>query len=266
MSIAPFDLRPARCPVLVSIPHAGTHVPPAIAERLTPEAAELPDTDWHLPLLYDFLADRPVGLIRARVSRFVVDLNRAPDDTPLYAGATTGLCPTTLFDGRPVYRPGAEPDAAEIRERVATRWRPYHDALAAELARIRDAYGFAVLLDAHSIRSEIPRLFEGRLPDFNLGTNRGAAAAPDLIAAAEDALKAAAGYTRVTDGRFVGGHITRHYGRPAERVHALQLEMAQSTYMEEAPPFAYDATRAALLRPHLARLVDALIAWSAAPR
>lgn len=266
MSVAPFDFRPARCPVLVSIPHAGTHLPPAIKARLTPEAAALPDTDWHLPLVYDFLADLPVGLIRARVSRFVVDLNRAPDDTPLYARATTGLCPTTLFDGGPVYLPGAEPDAAEVQARVETWWRPYHDALAAELDRIRATFGFAVLFDAHSIRGEIPRLFPGRLPDFNLGTNRGASAAPDLAAAAEDALKGAAGFSRVTNGRFVGGHITRAYGRPAENLHALQLEMAQSTYMDEAPPFAYDAARAGALRPHLARLIEALVAWSAAAR
>lgn len=262
MSVAPFDFRPAGCPVLVSIPHAGTHLPPALTARLTPEAVELPDTDWHLPQLYDFLAELPVGLIRSRVSRFVVDLNRAPDDAPLYAGATTGLCPTTLFDGRPVYLPGEEPDATEVQQRVETWWRPYHDRLAAELDRIRGIYGFAVLFDAHSIRGEIPRLFPGRLPDFNLGTNRGASAAPELVAAAEDALKGAAGYSRVTDGRFVGGYITRSYGRPADKLHALQLEMAQSTYMDERPPFAYDAARAAALRPHLARLIDALIAWS----
>lgn len=263
MSAELYDFRPARCPVLVSIPHAGTMLPPGFAARLTDAAASLPDTDWHLPQLYDFLAEMPVGLIRARVSRFVVDLNRAPDDTPLYAGATTGLCPDTLFDGGPVYRDGMAPDAAEVAARVETWWKPYHAKLREELDRIRATFGFAVLFDAHSIRGDIPRLFEGRLPDFNLGTNRGAAAAPDLVAAAESALSAACGYTRITDGRFVGGYITRTYGRPADNLHALQLEMAQSTYMEETPPFAWNDLRAGLLRPHLVRLIAALVDWSA---
>lgn len=259
-----FDFRPARCPVLVSIPHAGTDLPAGFADRLSPEAKGLPDTDWHLPRLYGFLEDLPVGLIRARVSRFVVDLNRAPDDTPLYAGATTGLCPDLLFSGEPVYRPGESPSPAEVARRVDTYWRPYHAQIAAEMTRLRDAYGFAVLFDAHSIRGAIPRLFEGRLPDFNLGTAKGESLAPELAARVEAAIAASAadGYTWVANGRFIGGHITRHFGRPAEGWHAVQLEMAQAVYMDEAPPFAYDPQRAERTIPHLARLVETLLAWS----
>lgn len=264
MALQTFDFRPARCPVLVSMPHPGTELPAGFAARLSPQAQGLPDTDWHLPRLYGFLEEMPVGLIRARLSRFVVDLNRAPDDTPLYAGATTGLCPDLLFSGEPVYRPGEAPGAAEIAERVETYWRPYHAQLEAEMTRLRDTYGFAVLFDAHSIRGSIPRLFPGRLPDFNLGTAKGASLAPDLAARVEAAVAASAadGYTWVANGRFIGGHITRSFGRPAENWHAVQLEMAQSVYMDETPPFAYDSQRAARTIPHLARLVETLLAWS----
>ena len=257
-----FEFRPGSCPVLVSIPHAGTELPPSFVARLNAAARDLPDTDWHLPRLYGFLDTRPVGLIRARMSRYVVDLNRAPDDTPLYAGATTGLCPDVRFDGTPLYRPGAAPDAAEIAQRVETYWRPYHARIRAELTRLRDIHGFAVLFDAHSIKSTIPRLFPGRLPDFNLGTARGASADPALSGAVEAALNAALGYSLAVNGRFVGGHITRSFGKPAEGWHAVQLEMAQTIYMDEDPPFAYAEDRAAKLQPHLARLVDAMIAWT----
>lgn len=258
-----FGFRAARRPVLVSLPHVGTALPDGFIGRLVPEAQGLPDTDWHLPRLYDFLEDLGVGVIQARFSRYVVDLNRPSNDTPLYSGATTGLCPTTMFDGAPLYQPGAEPDAAEVAERVTRYWTPYHDAITAEMTRLRDQFGRAVLFDAHSIRSVVPRLFEGRLPDLNIGTNDGRSADPvlgdRLVAVGADA--GADGFTHVLNGRFKGGHITRHFGRPAEGWHAVQLEMAQVTYMEEDAPFAFDEARAARIRPHLRRFIGAMADW-----
>lgn len=252
-------------PLVISIPHCGTELAPGLADRLTEDALTLRDTDWHVPRLYDFAAELGATVIAARYSRYVVDLNRPSTGESLYPGqATTGLCPTTLFDGSPLYRDGAEPDAAEVAARVEQYWRPYHAALADAVAQAKARHGRALLYDAHSIRSQVPRLFEGRLPDLNLGTARGTSCPEPLrlklaavIAEAEDD-----GFTGVVDGRFVGGHITRHYGRPAEGVYAVQMELAQDRYMDESgPPFAYLPDRADRLRPHLRRLLEVMAAW-----
>ncbi len=258
----PFRYTPGSTPLLVSIPHVGTHVPDALARRMSEAARALPDTDWHLDRLYDFAPGLGAGVLLATHSRYVVDLNRPPDGSPLYPGAeNTGVCPTALFDGAPVYREGEAPEPAEVEARIDRYWRPYHDKLAAELARLKRAFGVAALFEAHSIRSAVPRLFEGRLPDLNLGTGGGRCAdaglARHLLAVCEEA----PGYTRVLDGRFTGGHITRHYGRPGEGVHAVQLELAQITYMDEDPPFAFDKGRAGALRPTLRRLLETFRDW-----
>lgn len=258
-----FEFTAGRTPLLVSMPHVGTHIPPDIAEKMTPEARTVPDTDWHVDRLYDFLGDLGAGRLRATHSRFVIDLNRAPDGRPLYPGASnTELCPTSLFDERPIYRPGAAPDAAEVAARRDRYWRPYHDRLGAELAALRKRFGFAVLFDAHSIRSEVPRFFTGRLPDLNLGTGGGGTAESALTARVVEAAAAAEGYTSVLNGRFQGGYITRHYGRPDEAVHALQLELSQITYMEEEPPFAFREDRAAAIRPTLRGLLQVILDWT----
>lgn len=261
-----FDLIRGDGPLVVSMPHCGTGLSPGLAERLRPEALTLSDTDWHIPQLYDFAGAMGATLLSARFSRYVVDLNRPPDGESLYPGqATTGLCPDTLFDGRPLYRDGQAPDRAEVAGRVEAYWRPYHAALAAELARVKAHHGFALLYDAHSIRSHVPRLFDGRLPDLNLGTARGASADSGLIAhvvAAMETAASAEGLNCVTDGRFVGGHITRRYGRPAEKIHALQMELAQDRYMDQdGPPFAYRPDRADRLRRVLVPLLEALAGW-----
>ncbi|WP_372394505.1 N-formylglutamate deformylase [Azospirillum sp. HJ39] len=261
-----FDLVRGDGPLVVSMPHCGTALSPGLAERLTDEALTLRDTDWHMPRLYGFAAGMGATLLSARHSRYVVDLNRPSSGESLYPGqATTGLCPDTLFDGTPLYREGQAPDATEIAQRVEGYWRPYHEALAAELARVKERHGFALLYDAHSIRSHVPRLFEGRLPDLNLGTARRTSADPGLIAgvvAAMERSSAAEGLTCVADGRFVGGHITRHYGRPAENIHALQMELAQDRYMdEEAPPFAYRPDRAERLQRVLTAVLEAFAGW-----
>ncbi len=248
-------------PVIVDVPHAGTFVPAALEARLSEDAKPLPDTDWHVAKLYAFAVEAGATLMSATHARYVVDLNRDPSGAALYAGAdNTELCPTRTFAGEPVYA-AAAPSAAEVDARVATYFRPYHAALAAEIARVRDRHGYAVLLDGHSIRAEVPRFFAGRLPDLNLGTADGASAAASLQARAAEVLAGAAGFTHVVNGRFKGGWVTRHYGRPADGVHALQLEVAQSCYMDEAPPYPWDPERAAPLVAVLRRLVAALAGW-----
>ncbi len=253
------DLHRGDAPLLISIPHNGTRVPAPIASRLTDEARRVPDTDWHVADLYAFARELGASLLVPTHSRYVVDLNRSEDDVSLYPGQnTTGLCPVVRFDGGPVYRDGEAPDAAEIAARVDTYWRPYHAALADELARLRAAHGRVVLWEAHSIRGTLPFLFEGRLPDLNLGTAGGASCSAALQEALGRVLAAQSGYDTVVNGRFKGGHITRHYGRPASGVDAVQLEISQRCYMDETS-FAWDAERAAALTPVLRALLDAAI-------
>ncbi len=257
-----YDLYPGTTPLLVSVPHVGTQIPPALQSRLVPRALDVEDTDWHLARLYDFVRAQGAGLIVPRHSRFVVDLNRPPENTPMYAGANnTELCPTRFFTGDPLYRDGQVPDASEVRQRVATYWQPYHDALRSELDRLRVQHGHAVLFDGHSIKSELPWLFEGKLPDLNLGTANGAACAPALQHALGEVLAAPSPFKHVINGRFKGGYITRHYGQPAQGFHAVQLEMCWSTYMREQPPYAVDPQRAAQLAPVLQGLVQAMLQW-----
>ncbi|MFO1284537.1 MAG: N-formylglutamate deformylase [Burkholderiales bacterium] len=248
--------------LVVDVPHAGVHVPDAIARALAPAAAGLPDTDWHVEKLYAFAREAGATLVCATHSRYVVDLNRDPDGTALYPGAdNTELVPTSTFDREPVWRDGAAPDAAEVAARVERFFRPYHAILAAEIERVRSAHGHVVLLDGHSIRSRVARFFDGRLPDFNLGTASGASADATLERAAAEVLGSAQGFSSIVNGRFKGGWITRRYGRPSDGCHALQLEMAQCAYMAESPPWPWDAARAAPLLAVLARLVEALIDW-----
>ena len=249
-------------PLVVDVPHAGTFVPDAIADRLTGAARATPDTDWHVEKLYAFAMAEGVTLLSATHSRYVVDLNRDPSGAALYAGAdNTELCPTRTFADEPVYRAGEAPSQDEVTQRVDAFFAPYHRTLAEEIDSVRARHGHAVLLDGHSIRSEVPRFFSGRLPDLNLGTVDGASCSPQLQARVSEVLAGAPGFTHIVNGRFKGGWITRHYGRPAEHVHALQLEMAERSYMDEAPPYPWDPARAAGLEAVLRKLVAALVAW-----
>jgi len=257
-----FMLHRGTTPLLISMPHVGTVIPPAQRDRYVPRALAVEDTDWHLDRLYGFAAELGAGLLVAHESRYVIDLNRPRENTPMYAGANnTELCPTRFFTGEPLYREGQAPDAAEIARRIETVWQPYHDALAQELTRLRAVHGHAVLLDAHSIKSELPWLFEGTLPHLNLGTASGGSCSPSLRDALVGVLSAQDLFGQVVDGRFKGGHITRHFGRPHEAVHAVQLEMCWRTYMDEGPPPTWDDTQAMAARPLLERLVRTLIAW-----
>lgn len=248
--------------LVVDVPHAGTHVPPELAARLAPAAQDLPDTDWHVGKLYAFAREMGATLVVATHSRYVVDLNRDPSGASLYPGAdVTELCPTRTFASEPVWLDGRSPDTAEVAARRARYFDPYHAALAAEIERVRARHGYAILFDGHSIRSRVPRFFEGRLPDLNLGTAGGASCAASVEAVAAGVLGEAAPLTHVVNGRFKGGYVTRHYGRPADGVHALQLEVAQACYMDEAPPYRWEPSRAATLSAALRRLVGALLAW-----
>ena len=256
-----YALHRGTAPLLVSLPHDGSVIPEALAARMTEAARAAPDTDWHVSRLYDFARELGASVLVPRYSRYVVDLNRPPDDTSLYPGQnTTGLCPTVRFTGEPVYIPGAEPDEAEVRDRVERYWRPYHDALAGELARLRLEHGRAVLWEGHSIRGDdLPFLFDGRLPDLNLGTGGGTSCSPALQQRLEAVLAAQHDFDWVANGRFKGGHITRHYGDPDRAVEAVQLETSQRCYMDEAT-FEYLPERAARLQPVLRRLLLAALA------
>jgi N-formylglutamate deformylase len=257
-----FTLRRGNAPLLVSLPHVGRHIPPTLQPLYTERALQVEDTDWHLDEVYAFVRGLGASLIVPRHSRFVIDLNRPPENTPMYAGANnTELCPTRFFTGDPIYREGCAPTPAQVDERRATYWQPYHDALHAELDRQRADHGHAVLFDGHSIKSELPWLFEGRLPDLNLGTAEGRSCAPSMRAALANVLDAQSTFTHVIDGRFKGGHITRHHGRPEGGVHAVQLEMGWSTYMAETPPYRVDPARTVRLEPVLRGLLRALIGW-----
>jgi formiminoglutamase len=253
--------KPGRVPLLISMPHAGIRLTPAVEAGLADDARCLPDTDWHIPRLYAFATELGASMLSANYSRFVIDLNRPEDDTPLYPGATTGLYPDTLFDGKSLFLDGKAPSTQERALYLDTIWRPYHQTLAAELKRLRNKFGYALLFDAHSIRSHIPRLFNGTLPDLNLGTFNGESCASALADRLRSVCARAEGYTHVLNGRFKGGYITRHYGDPAANIHAVQLELAQSTYMEEIEPFGYQENVAHRTQTVLKALIAEMLAW-----
>jgi N-formylglutamate deformylase len=246
-------------PLLVSLPHDGTRVPDDIAARLTDSARRVPDTDWHVARLYAFARELGASVLVPVHSRYVIDLNRSEDDVSLYPGQnTTGLCPVVQFTGEPVYRDGAAPDEAEVRSRVERYWRPYHEALRGELDRLRDVHGRAVLWEGHSINGELPFLFEGRLPDLNLGTANGASCSPQRQSRLEGVLAAQDEYDSIANGRFMGGYITRHYGDPAGGIDAVQLEISQRIYMDERT-FAYDDAKAAQAQGVIRQLLQAAL-------
>lgn len=246
-------------PLLVSVPHTGTHIPPALAGRMTPAALATPDTDWHLHRLYDFVPALGGWLLTARHSRFVVDLNRPPDGAALYPGRSeTSLVPVNTFASEPLYRSGEEPGEDEIAARRTTFWDPYHAQIRRCLDALRAKHGYALLWDAHSITSVVPRFWPEPLPGLMLGDADGTSAA----GAMSSSVLAAWEHGTLTfrhNSPFKGGYITRQYGRPAENIHALQLEMSQRLYMVEGPPFAWDPARAAGLVPTLRSSLQAFL-------
>ncbi|MGM3173551.1 N-formylglutamate deformylase [Dickeya lacustris] len=258
--MTPYTFLAGDSPLLLSIPHAGTGLTPEVAEALSPAAQALPDTDWHIPTLYAFAKTLGASILIGHYSRLVIDLNRPADDQPLYSSATTGLFPDVLFDGTAAFLPGKTPSAALRQRYLQQIWQPYHHKLQHELARIKQQYGYALLFDAHSIASRIPRLFDGRLPDLNLGSNSGLSCPPWLEAALVAVCQSQSRWSWVLNGRFRGGYITRAYGLPEQHQHAIQLELAQCNYMDEQPPFCWQPDKAQTLQPMLAQLVQTLMA------
>jgi formiminoglutamase len=256
MSKADVQVTRGDSPVILCQPHGGTWLPDAVFARLNATGRALADTDWHIDRLYEGLLPGAT-VIAAQVHRYVIDVNRDPGGVSLYPGQnTTGLCPTTDFEGRPIWEPGQEPGPDEIAERTEMFHAPYHAVLAEEIARQQARHGMAIVYDCHSIRSRIPFLFDGVLPVFSIGTNGGSACDPAVREAVRSRCALADGLTHVVDGRFKGGWTTRHWGRPQDGIHAIQMEMTQDAYLAaEAPPWSFDALRAGRVRSVLAALL-----------
>ena len=249
-------------PLLVSVPHGGRVIPDDIRERMSDAGRAMPDTDWHVQALYAFATGIGASVIAARYSRYVVDLNRPASDEALYEGQlATGVCPQTSFAGDPLYRDGEGVTAAERAVRIDRYWAPYHDAIRERLDALRDQHGYALLWDAHSIPGEVPRLFDGELPVLNTGTFDERSCATELSAPVV-AVAASSPYTSVHNGRFKGGFITRHFGQPADNVHAIQLEIAQRAYMDEATR-QFDERKAADLRATLSQMLEVYLGAAA---
>ncbi|CAN7332748.1 N-formylglutamate deformylase [Bosea sp. LjRoot9] len=249
---------PGPSPFILSMPHPGTGLPHEVRAALNETGRSVPDTDWHMRQLYGFTERFQPTIVEAGLSRYVIDVNRDPSGVSLYPGqATTELVPTTSFDGEPIW--ATAPDAAEIERRRQAYFQPYHEALAAEVARVKALHGWCLLWDCHSIKSVIPRLFPGTLPSLNLGTNSGASCAAPIEAATIAAM-AGQPFSQIVNGRFKGGWITRHYGKPAEHVHAIQMEIALSAYLtDETPPWTFDEAKAAKLQAALSSIIAAAL-------
>jgi N-formylglutamate deformylase len=256
----PFEFQSGHLPLLISIPHAGTRLTPAVEKGLTDEARPLQDTDWHIPRLYDFARTMGANVLVGNYSRLVIDLNRPADDKPLYTTATTGLFPDVLFDGRPSFLPDAAPSDQERAGYLQNIWQPYHQQLQTVLTQLKAQHGYALLFDAHSIASVIPRLFDGKLPDLNLGTNGGESCPASLSDRLVTCCQQQQQFSHVLNGRFKGGYITRAYGQPQKNQHAVQLELAQVNYMSEQT-FEFDAARAAPLQRLLQQMIESMLAW-----
>ena len=258
-AMSPVEVTQGDSPVILGQPHGGTWMPDALTARLNANGRALADTDWHITRLYDGLL-HGITTVRATFHRYAIDANRDPAGSSLYPGQnTTGLCPTTDFDNQPIWQAGQDPSADEILARRDAFHTPYHTALAAEIERVRAKHGVAILYDCHSIRSVIPFLFPGTLPMFSIGTNDGATCAALVQCSTADPCNKAEGFDTVINGRFKGGWTTRHYGRPSEGIHAIQMELAQRAYLTtEAAPWAYDPARGEKLRPVLARILSNL--------
>lgn len=256
-----YEFHPGQLPLVISFPHSGDWIPEDLRSRMTSEGQASPDTDWFLPQLYRIQDLNDISTIIARPSRYVVDLNRPPDDQSLYPGKlTTGLCPETTFAGQPIYLDERPLAGEEIRQRTDLYWQPYHQKLQQELERLVKIHGKVVLLDAHSIASRVPRLFEGNLPDFNMGTQHGATCQPSMSARVSQFCEELSRYSYVDNGRFIGGYITRHYGRQSA-VNSVQLELSQATYMDESE-MSWLAEEADLVAREIHRLIKVLLDWS----
>lgn len=265
MGLPAYHLQRGTTPLLISMPHSSSSIPVELANRMHPYAQGCPDTDWLLNPLYAFASELGIGLLRPQYARYVIDLNRPEDDHNLYPGAdTTGLCPTTCFDKRPIYLRGQEPDESEIQARIASWWRPYHQALQNETERLLASHGIAIVFEAHSIASVVPRFFEGELPELNWGTASGYSCADSMVQALMPVVESS-GYSHVLNGRFKGGYITRAFGQPERNLHAIQLELSQATYLEEETG-TWLPGKVARIQPVLATFLTTLLNWAREPQ
>jgi len=254
---ASFTLIKGTSPLLISMPHNGQAIPEDIAKTMTESAKKIADTDWYKDRLYDFANVQGANILMPKYNRYVIDLNREPTGIDLYPGQnSTELCPTSAFDLTPLYLSEQQPDEKEIQHRITHYWQPYHDALRNRLTEIKQQFGYAILLEAHSILSHVPRFFEGQLPDFNFGTANGKSCSNKLITEIEQLDYSP--YSIVSNGRFKGGFITRHYGDPENNIHAIQLELSQRTYMNESTN-EYNEVLARQVKPKLEALVQCLL-------
>ncbi|PHR59953.1 MAG: N-formylglutamate deformylase [Robiginitomaculum sp.] len=243
-------------PLLVSMPHIGTNVPKDISSSFTKHAVPLPDTDWHVDKLYNFLGALGANRIQANLSRYVIDLNRPSDGAPLYPGQSeTQLCPLKIFTEENIYLTGQEPSQMDIAKRTTSYWAPYHQKLRQELNRIKEEFGYALLWDAHSITSIVPKFFEGKLPDLNIGTANNTTC-PKNISEKILSIGTQSDYSTVSNGRFKGGYITRNYGDPDNQIYAVQMETALSAYMDDGAPYAFNEVKADKLRPVLQEMMQ----------
>ena len=255
-----FEFTQGDSPLLVSMPHVGEQVPSEILANFTQRGQALPDTDWYVHRLYDFLPSLGVSSIQANYSRYLIDLNRSPDNKSMYPGQNvTQISTTSLFDNQPLYVAGTEPSAADIAQRTTQYWQPYHQKVEEELARIKQRFGYALLWDAHSIKNIVPRFFDGQLPDFNWGNANHRASSAELLNSLHETVLAEGDYSSVCNGRFKGGYITRQYGSPEHHIHAVQLELSQITYMPDQNSFEYSEQRAAQVKPLIKKLVQQMI-------
>lgn len=258
-----FDFTQGGSPLLVSMPHSGTFIPSEIKKNMTTEALKLPDTDWHIPQLYNFLQPMNVSIIQGNYSRYVVDLNRPNDNSSLYPGQDVpGICPQNTFHQQQIYQNNQLLDEQQIVQRIKQYWQPYHKKIDAELTRIKQHFGYALLWDAHSIKSRVPRFFSGQLPDLNLGTADNQSCSQKLSAQLLQQALQTQDYTSILNGRFKGGFITRHYGKPEKNIHAVQLELSQMTYMRQEFPFAFDENKANRVRPVIKNLIETVLAFN----
>lgn len=257
----PFTFNPGDTPLLISMPHSGLLLTPEVAHGLTAKAQKLPDTDWYIPQLYDFLAPLGVGCIQANYSRYVIDLNRPVNDKALYPTKTTGLFPDILFDESDIFQKGKQPTSAQKEHAKKYIWQAYHSQIKQELARLKAKFGYAILFDAHSIAPNVPMLFEGTLPAFNWGNNAGLSCSCTLLKALEDTV--APHYTQVSNGRFKGGYITRHFGQPQQGIHAIQLELSQGTYLNNQQAthnnYQLDANKLPIIKQQLRAIIQACL-------
>jgi N-formylglutamate deformylase len=236
-------------PIVISVPHAGTAFPDDIQSELKTSLLPPDDTDWFVHQLYDFAAELGIPVLKANYSRWVVDLNRNPDSSPLYhdGRVLTGLCTTTTFLGESIYiDERTEINPAEVARRKTRYFEPYHEALQQLLDATKARFGRVLLWDCHSIRRVVSAIHDGPFPDLILGSADQTSASAVLI---EQALHELGGgpHSLKHNTPFKGGYITRHFGRPAEQQHALQLEMSKDVYMDDAEQ-QYDQPRATQIR------------------